>query len=107
MDPVRIMAEYTVAKLEEIPPGRAKKIQIDERRIAIFNVGGNFYAIDDCCTHAKASLSEGEIEEETVICPLHGSKFDLKTGKALTLPAVLSVRTYPVTVVEGELKITF
>jgi len=71
-------------------------------RIAVFFTQDEYFAIEDVCTHAEAALSEGEVEGQTVICPLHGSRFDLRTGNALSLPAVSSVRTFPVKV-EGEI----
>lgn len=95
------MALVKVAEVTEIPEGQAKKVLVKRQKIAIFHVDGSFYAIDDTCTHAEASLSEGEIMGCQVACPLHGAKFDIKTGEALTFPAVTPVDTYKV-VVEGN-----
>ncbi len=71
--------------------------------IAVFRLEDGFYAIDDTCSHAEASLAEGEIDDHEVECPLHGALFDIKTGKNLSLPAVVPVRSYPVKVENGEL----
>ena len=85
-----------VATVGEIEPGRAKRVEVGEDEIAVFNLDGEYYAIGDTCSHEEASLSEGDVFGECVECPLHGSEFDIRTWKALTLPAVLPVPTYPV-----------
>ena len=96
------MAEsHLVAKTTEIPEDEAKRVVIDDIQIAIFNLGGTFYATGDVCTHAYASLSEGYVEDGCVECPLHAGLFDIKTGKALSLPVVEDIKTYPVRT-EGE-----
>jgi len=77
--------------------------RIENPAIAVFNVEGTLFAISDTCTHAEASLSEGRIDGETVECPLHGACFDLRTGEALTPPAVEPVQTFPVIVQEDEI----
>ena len=90
-----------VAAAGDITPGKAIRVEIGDEPVAIFNVDGTLYAIGDTCTHEEASLSEGDVYGDCVECPLHGAEFDLKTGKARTLPAVVPVATYPVKV-EGE-----
>ena len=72
----------------------SKVFNIDDKEIALFNCEGKFYAIDDLCSHAEASLSEGEVYDCKVECPLHGAEFDLKTGEAKTLPATQPVVSY-------------
>ncbi|HET6781904.1 MAG TPA: non-heme iron oxygenase ferredoxin subunit [bacterium] len=100
---MREMAEYVkVAKIEEIPAGQGKAVTVDGRQIAIFNVEGAFYAIDDTCTHEEASLAEGAVYGDIVACPKHGSRFHLSTGRVLSLPAVIPVNTYPVKVEDGQ-----
>jgi 3-phenylpropionate/trans-cinnamate dioxygenase ferredoxin subunit len=100
---MREMAEYVrVAKTEEIPAGQGKAVTVDGHRIAIFNVEGAFYAIDDTCTHEEASLAEGPVYGDIVACPKHGSRFHLLTGRVLSLPAVIPVSTYPVKVEDGQ-----
>ncbi len=96
------MSEFVkVARVSEVPPGRGKLVQAGGRLIALFNCAGTFYAVDDTCTHAEASLSEGFLEGTTVECPLHGARFDLRTGAAVWSPAFLPVATYAVRV-EGD-----
>jgi 3-phenylpropionate/trans-cinnamate dioxygenase ferredoxin subunit len=89
----------------DLGPGSAASITLQGRRIAIFNVNGQLYAIDDRCTHDEASLAEGFVSCQDnrciVECPWHGAHFDLNTGAALTLPAVKPVHKYNVRV-EGD-----
>jgi len=93
-----------VAKTSDIPEGEARRFVVERIEIAIANVGGGkFYAVDDICSHAESSLSEGEVDvdDETIECPRHGSVFDLTTGKPRSLPATVPVLTFPVKV-EGD-----
>ena len=103
------VAEWVeVARAADLPPGHAARVEIDGVPVALFNVDGEFFAIDDTCSHAEASLSEGDlITDRCVIeCPLHGSSFDLRTGDPLTLPAVEPVRVHHVEVGEdGMLRV--
>ncbi len=75
--------------------------------MAVFNVDGTFFAVDDVCSHAEASLSEGELDPDncTIECPMHGSCFDLRTGEPLSLPAYDPIRVYRVDVVDGILRV--
>ena len=95
------MALRRVCKKSEVAPGEVKRIE--NPAIAVFNVEGTLLAISDTCTHAEASLSEGRVDGETVECPLHGACFDLRTGEALTPPAVEPAQTFPVIVREDEI----
>lgn len=91
------MAEYVkVGKTSEIEDQCAKCIEVGGRTIAVFNLGGEFHAIDDLCTHEEGPLSEGFVEGEEVECPWHAARFNIKTGKALCEPAYEDVRSYPV-----------
>ena len=92
---------HLVAKTTEIADNEAKKVMVGELQIAVFNLGGTFYAIDDICTHAYASLAEGYVEDGCVECPLHAGLFDIKTGKAQGIPVFEDIKTYP-TRVDGE-----
>jgi 3-phenylpropionate/trans-cinnamate dioxygenase ferredoxin subunit len=90
-----------VGRVGEIPDGRPEIFEVDDRKIAIYRIEGGYYAIDDICTHDGGPLAEGEVEGDVVICPRHGARFNIRTGSALTFPAVSPVDTYPVRV-EGE-----
>ncbi|HLZ09130.1 MAG TPA: non-heme iron oxygenase ferredoxin subunit [Chloroflexota bacterium] len=94
-----------VADTTEIPDGAAKYVDADGVPIAVFHVDGQFYATSDVCTHEEASLSEGELEGEVVECPLHGARFNVRTGEVKSLPAVVRLKTYPVRVVGGALEV--
>ncbi len=82
------MSDFTrVAKASDIPdPGR-KLVEIDERLVVVFRAAGHFYCIDDVCTHDGGPLGEGELDGFSVACPRHGAKFDIRDGRALTMPA--------------------
>lgn len=94
------MALERVCRMSELRPGEVRRI--DNPPIAVFNVEGALFAISDVCTHAEASLSEGQVEGQTVECPLHGACFDLRTGEALTPPAVEPVKTFAVVVQDDD-----
>ena len=100
-------ALVTVGRVDDIPPGHAARTEIDGRGIAIFNCGGELFALDDTCSHAEASLSEGDlyVDRCAIECPLHGSEFDLRTGRPLTLPAVEPVAAHRVVVEDGLIRI--
>lgn len=88
--------------LREIPPGTALRLRTAFPSIAIFNVNGTVYAVEDVCTHAFSVLSEGHFDGMSVECPLHRSQFDVRTGEPLCLPATEPLRTYRVQVVDGD-----
>jgi 3-phenylpropionate/trans-cinnamate dioxygenase ferredoxin subunit len=90
-----------VAKAGDVPPGKTLRVVADGVELLLCNAGGTLYAIEDVCTHDGGPLDQGTLEGETVVCPRHGATFDVRTGDALTLPAVLPLMTFPVTV-EGE-----
>lgn len=96
------MAEFVkVATVSSIPdPGRAV-VEVDDRVVALFHVGGSFYCIDDVCTHDGGPLGDGPIDGFQIICPRHGARFDMRTGQALTMPATQPATVHEVRV-EGD-----
>lgn len=94
-----------VAAVAEIPPGTAKAVELDGKKVAVFNVDGNYYAIGDTCTHRGGPLSEGDVEEHQVTCPWHGATFDLKTGSVTGPPASQNVPQYKVQVEGSDINI--
>lgn len=101
------MADFvTVAKADDIPPGQVRVCEVGDRRIALCNVGGTLYAIDDVCTHDGGPLDQGELSGGQIECPRHGARFDVRTGRALTLPAVRPVGIYPVQVKGNEVMVS-
>jgi nitrite reductase/ring-hydroxylating ferredoxin subunit len=94
-----------VASRSELPEGRGHCVEVEGRRVAIFRVGGRYYALGDDCTHMGGPLSEGQIEGEEVECPWHGARFDLRTGESTGPPAEEPVARYPVRVTGEEVEI--
>ena len=99
------MAWHPVAPAASIADGDYAQIELDAQLIAVFNIHGTFYAIDDLCTHDGGELAGGAVEGDVVICPRHGARFCLRTGAALTPPAYEPVRTYETRVNEGIVEI--
>jgi 3-phenylpropionate/trans-cinnamate dioxygenase ferredoxin subunit len=105
--------EVDEAKLEYIPVGSTDEIkdgerlfiEIDEKPIVIINIGGQYYAIADVCSHDDGPVGEGAIEGFEIICPRHGAHFDIRTGKVLALPAFVDIPAYPVRVVGDQVEI--
>ncbi|HYM02064.1 MAG TPA: bifunctional 3-phenylpropionate/cinnamic acid dioxygenase ferredoxin subunit [Stellaceae bacterium] len=90
-------------KAADVPKGESKRVELPGRApIAIFNVDGKYYAIDDTCTHGEASLCEGFLDGTVIECPFHSGTFDVVTGNALTYPATEPVRRYDVRVEGGD-----
>lgn len=90
-----------VAEVSDIPVGGAKKVSLEDVDIAIFNIGGELYAIGDTCTHEQASLSEGDVDGDNISCARHGATFNIKTGEVVALPAIIPAATYRVKI-EGN-----
>jgi len=95
----------TLAETSEVVPGQVKVYESQGRRIALCNVDGDFFAIADLCTHDGGSLDQGELDGHQIECPRHGARFDVRSGRALALPAVMPVRSYPVRVEDGVVKV--
>jgi 3-phenylpropionate/trans-cinnamate dioxygenase ferredoxin subunit len=99
-----------VARDEEVPPGATKVVEVEGHQVALVNVEGSFYAVDNECPHRGGWLGEGELNldwsEWALECPLHGSVFDVRTGEVLNPPATDGVRTYPVEIEGGAVRIS-
>ena len=95
------MSRERVASASDVPEGEVRVVECGGRSLALSNVDGELYAIDNLCTHDGGPLGEGKLRRGRVLCPRHGAAFDAKTGKVLTLPAVKSVAAYRV-VVDGD-----
>jgi 3-phenylpropionate/trans-cinnamate dioxygenase ferredoxin component len=96
---------YPICNIDDLPAGERLLIDLDNKPVVIFNLAGKYYAMDDVCTHDDGPLGEGEVEGYEIICPRHGARFDIRTGKVLTLPAVQGVQAYPIRVKDGMLEI--
>ena len=89
-----------IAPASELPPGERLFIEVEGKSIVIFNIAGQFFAIADICTHDDGPLGDGDIEGYNIVCPRHGGEFDVRTGQAVQMPAVVDIPAYPVKVVE-------
>lgn len=94
-----------IAPVGELPNGERIFVSIGDKDIVIFNLNGSLYAIADVCSHDDGPLGDGEIIGTEVACPRHGARFDMETGKALSLPAVEDIPAYPVRVIDEKIEI--
>ena len=85
-----------IAPVSELPNGERLFLEIGDRAIVIFNIADQLFAIGDICSHDDGPLGDGELEGFNIVCPRHGAEFDVKTGKAVQLPAVVDIPAYPV-----------
>ncbi len=93
------MSEFVrVCQVSDVPEPGKRILEVGEDFIVLFHVNGKFYALDDCCSHDGGPLGEGLLDEFTIICPRHGAQFDIRTGEALTMPAVRPTRSHEVQV---------
>jgi NAD(P)H-dependent nitrite reductase small subunit len=94
-----------VAELSDIPPGSAKVVEVQNVAVALFNLEGQIYALDNMCQHAGGPLGEGKIKDDIVICPWHGYRYQIKTGRYVKNPD-MSVACYPVKVEDGKIAVS-
>ena len=100
------MAEWIdVAGIDELTPGNRKIIMTDVAEIAVFNLDGEFFAIEDVCTHDGGELASGVCDGDQIICPRHGARFCIRSGKVLTPPAYEDIETFPVRIDQGVVQI--
>lgn len=100
------MAEWVdVASIEDLDPGSWRVVDVDDVQIAVFNLDGEFYAIEDVCTHDYECLTGGDVEGDEIVCPRHGAHFNIKTGEALSAPAYEPTPTFPTRVENGMVQV--
>ena len=101
------MPTIDVAPVDELPPNSVKIVNAGSITVGVYNLNGEFYAIEDRCSHDDGPLAEGDfdVEEGYAVCPRHGAHIDIRTGRPLTLPAVESVETFPARVEDGIVKV--
>ena len=92
-----------VASVSEIPPNGRKSIIVDDVPALLVRVGNDYFAVEDVCSHDGQPLTDGPVESESITCPRHGAKFDLKTGKATCMPATQPIETFAVVIQDGEI----
>jgi 3-phenylpropionate/trans-cinnamate dioxygenase ferredoxin subunit len=100
-----VTAWQPVARSTDIAPGRVAVFTLGETSVAVCNVDGQFYAIDDVCTHDGGALDQGELEGNEIECPRHGARFDVRTGAVTQMPAFEAVETHPVRVTNGTIEV--
>ncbi len=93
------------ASTGDLAPGQGKRIKVQGRTIALFNLGGSYHAIDDTCSHRGGPLSEGQVEGNIVTCPWHGAKFDVSTGSVTGPPARTGVTSFRVRVTGSDIEV--
>jgi len=96
---------YPIISIDDLIPGERIFIDVDDMSVVIFNIAGDIYAIEDRCTHDEGPLGEGEIEGFEIICPRHGARFDVRDGRALSLPAIEPTRYFPTRIVDNQIEI--
>jgi 3-phenylpropionate/trans-cinnamate dioxygenase ferredoxin subunit len=101
-----VSSAVRIGALADLPDGRGVRVEWDDHRVAVFRIGDDVYAIGDRCSHAEASLSEGDVYGLEVECPRHGAEFDLTTGEPGSLPATVPVPVYTVAVRDGAVYLT-
>lgn len=94
---------HKVATVGDVAEGDVKKVRAGGAVIALFNVGGEYFALNHLCTHEDVSLVEGFVEGDQIECPKHSGRFDIRTGKALTAPCTIDAQTYPVKVEQDDI----
>ena len=89
----------------DLPNGERLYLEIDRMPIVVFNIGGQYFAIGDICSHDDGPLGDGDLDGREIVCPRHGARFDVNTGRVLALPAVEDIPAYPVRLENGEILI--
>ena len=104
LDPTQL--DYVeIAPVDQIPTGERLFVELGGKSIVLINLAGKLFAIGDVCSHDNGPVGDGEIEENEIICPRHGARFNIHTGKATSLPAIVDIPAYPVRVVEEMVEI--
>jgi 3-phenylpropionate/trans-cinnamate dioxygenase ferredoxin subunit len=99
-------AEFVeIAPVDDIPSGGRLFVEVDGKPIVVFNIAGQLFAIGDVCTHDNGPLGDGEVDGHEVVCPRHGARFEVRTGRTAGLPAVVDIPAYPVRVRDGKIEV--
>jgi len=94
-----------IAPTSDLPNGERLFIEVEGKSLVIFNIADQFFAIGDVCSHDDGPVGDGDIEGFNIVCPRHGGEFDVRTGQAVQLPAVVDIPAYPVKVVDGMIHV--
>lgn len=101
-DPIRF---FDICGLDDLQPGERLFLEIGNVRVVLFNIAENLYAIGDICTHDQGPLGDGELDGYEIVCPRHGARFDVRSGKATRLPAIEPAPSFPVRIISGRIEI--
>jgi nitrite reductase/ring-hydroxylating ferredoxin subunit len=91
-----------LCQASDVASGCALRIEAEGLVLAVFNIAGEFFVTDDACTHGPGSLSEGELEDDVIVCNFHGGRFNVRTGAVVEAPCMVPVKTYPTVVEQGR-----
>jgi 3-phenylpropionate/trans-cinnamate dioxygenase ferredoxin component len=94
-----------IAPASELPNGERLFVEVEGRSLVIFNIADRFFAIGDICSHDDGPVGDGDLEDYNIVCPRHGGEFDVRTGRAVQLPAVVDIPAYPVRLVDGMIQV--
>ena len=96
---------FAIAPAAELPSGERLFVDIGDMPVVLFNIAGKLFAIGDVCTHDDGPLGDGDLEDFNIVCPRHGAEFDVRTGKVISMPAVIDIPAYAVRVVDGMIEV--
>lgn len=100
------MSDWTdVARIEDLPAGARKVVNVDGVDVAVFNLDGQLFAIEDVCTHDGGELASGQLDGEAIVCPRHGARFSIRTGEVLAPPAYEAVAVIPLRILDGMIQV--
>ena len=94
-----------IAPASELPNGERLFVEVEGKSLVVFNIADQFFAIGDICSHDDGPVGDGDIEGYNIVCPRHGGEFDIRTGQAVQLPAVVDIPAYPVKLVDGMIQV--
>jgi 3-phenylpropionate/trans-cinnamate dioxygenase ferredoxin subunit len=95
----------SIGKIEDLKPGERMFVEIDELPIVVFNIADQFFAIADICSHDDGPVGDGDLEGFEITCPRHGARFDVRDGKAKSLPAIVDIPAYPTRIINGQIEL--
>ena len=96
---------YPVISIDDLISGERIFIEVNDMSVVVFNIAGDIYAIEDRCTHDNGPLGEGDLEGFEIVCPRHGARFDVRDGRAISLPAVEPTKYFPIRIVDNQIEI--
>ena len=94
-----------IAPVSELPNGERLFVEVESKSLVIFNIADQFFAIGDICSHDDGPVGDGDLEGFNVVCPRHGGEFDVRSGQAVQMPAVVDIPAYPVRIVDGMIQV--